>query len=94
MDADRTPTVFISILLNWNEFEGGFAIMKRSTKYSGEAALANWFNQLEWKTSTLFITLQIVRTVLAGTVETRTWKVAGIILKTPNLLSKACSLKL
>ena len=91
VDANRILIIFISIQINRDKFEGGFAIVKRSTVYSSEAALANWFDQLEWKAATLFITSQIVRTageagdyrpreivehVRPSTVELGTWEIA------------------
>ena len=73
VDASRVHTIFISIeIMDRNEFEGGFTIVKCSTKYSSKAALSNWFNQFEWETIARIITLQIVVTVRASTVKRRT----------------------
>ena len=69
MDADRTNLIFVAVFLDRNEFEGGFASVKLTTKYRGIAALAQWCSQIKWETIELVIELKPVETVRASTIE-------------------------
>ena len=56
---------FGSFFIGRNEFEGGFASVKVTTEYRGEAALAQWRSQLEWEAIAHVIYLQLVGTARA-----------------------------
>ena len=85
--------IFVSFLLAWYKFEGGFASMKLTTENSGEAALAKWRSQVEREASAHVVDLQRVGTARAR-VEARTREIARIIITIAvNLLGKAYCLK-